>query len=84
MAKGKNRKSSIPNKRRNGETPFLKEKKEEFHPLLEEMDKNERIWFRYHMKTKQIMQAQGKLLRAHWRKVDRIVGRVPTRELSHR
>lgn len=84
MTKGKNRKSSIPNKRRNGETLSLKEKKGKFHPLLEEMHKNERIWFRYYMKTKQIMQAQGKLLRAHWQKVDRIVGKVPTRELSHR
>ncbi len=83
MVKRKREESSTLS-RRNGEAPLLKEKKEEFHPLLEEMHKNERIWFRYHMKTKQIMQAQGKLLRAHWRKVDRIVGKVPTRELSHR
>ena len=80
MAKRKKEKSSILS-RRKGETSLLKEKKERPHPLLEEMAKNERTWFQYYMKTRQVMQAQDKLLRAHWRKVDRIVGRVPTREL---
>jgi len=84
MAKRKRGKISTLSRRKNGETTLLKEKKEKPHPLLEEMDKNERNWFQYYMKTKRIMQAQDKLLRAHWRKVDRIVGRVPTKkELSH-
>lgn len=63
------------------ETISLKEKKEGFQSLLEEMSKNERTRFRQHMSAKQIMQAQGKLLRAHWQKLDRVTGKLLVKDI---
>ncbi|MDI6810933.1 MAG: hypothetical protein QMD80_04560 [archaeon] len=47
----------------------MKEKKE--HPLEKYMDEKDKEWFRHYMEKKDIMRAQGKLLRAHWKKISR-------------